>query len=82
MKSDIAVAITTVCRTTLLRAVRSIYQQDFTGSVHLLIGIDMDLHGAKTNLMQIIESERPKNVHLTVLDLGYSTSQKFGGVQR
>jgi hypothetical protein len=82
MKSDVAVAVTTVCRETLLRAVRSVYWQDFTGTVHLLIGIDVDLQGDKARLLQTIEAERPKNVLLTVVDLGYSTSQRHGGVHR
>lgn len=80
MKCDVAVVILTVCRESLLRAARSVYHQDYAGSIQLLIGVDVDLHGKKAELLALLEAEKPPRITLTVVDLGYSTSARYGGV--
>ena len=80
MKCDVAVVIQTVCRKSLLRAVRSVYRQDFPGSIHLLVGIDADPTTSKDRQIALLQAEKPANVVLTVVDLGYSSSQRYGGI--
>lgn len=79
MSFDIAVVIPTACRHSLLRAVRSIYQQSYTGTIQILIGIDRDPDENWQSLQEIIFQERPSRVNVTVVNLGYSTSKRFGG---
>lgn len=79
--ADVAVVIPTVLRPTLLRAARSVFQQDFAGRIHLLIGLDAAAgmpgdHG----LLDRLRAECPDHVMMTVLDLGYSTSARHGGI--
>ncbi len=80
MTCDVAVVMQTVCRDSLLRAVRSVYRQDFRGTIHLVLGIDVDPTGQKERLLGLIRLEKPANVVLTVIDLGYSTSSRHGGL--
>jgi hypothetical protein len=75
---DVAVVVPTILRPTLLRAVRSVYAQDLGGRIHLLIGVD--IRQGSADLLDTIRAECPSHVMLTVLDLGYSTSQRHGGV--
>lgn len=75
-----AVIITTIGRKNLLRAVRSVFAQKFSGSIQILIGFDIDLLGNKKNLMSTLESECPPNIKITWIDVGYSTSARHGGV--
>ena len=77
-KFDVAVVIPTVLRPTLLRAVRSVYNQDLSGRIQILIGIDKHLGDA--NCLDVLLRERPENVCITTLDLGYSTSIRHGGI--
>lgn len=75
---DVAVVMPTVVRPTILRALGSIFGQDFPGSIQVLIGVD----GAAGNLRLIDEAfrVRPRHVSGYVLTLPYSTSQRHGGV--
>lgn len=75
---DVAVVIPTVLRASLLRAVDSIFTQDFLGTVHLLIGVDKVIGGR--DVLEKILTKRPGNVFITILDPGYSTSQRHGGL--
>ena len=75
---DVAVVTVTMVRPTLAQAIRSVYQQQFPGRIQVLIGIDR-LQGARSFLDALVD-ERPSNVHVTLLDLGYSTSQRHGGI--
>ncbi|MDR3555780.1 MAG: tetratricopeptide repeat protein [Syntrophobacteraceae bacterium] len=76
--ADVAVVIQTVLRPTLLRAVRSVFDQDHAGTIQVLIGIDFP-QGDSAQL-DTLARECPSNVILTVLDLGYSTSLRHGGI--
>ena len=76
--ADLAVVIPTILRPSLLRAARSVFRQDFDGRIHLLIGIDMPAGDA--GVLDQLQQECPPHVMLTVLDLGYSTSVRHGGL--
>lgn len=80
MQQDLAIVICTVCRETLLRAVASIFAQSYTGTIQILIGIDVDLYGTKNFLQQAIFNECPDNIQINWIDVGYSTSIRHGGV--
>lgn len=75
---DAAVVIPTVLRPSLLGAVRSVFAQDIRGRVQILIGIDKPL--GDPAMLDRLRAECPAHMHLTVLDLGYSTSARHGGV--
>ncbi|WP_150539285.1 glycosyltransferase family A protein [Actinobacillus vicugnae] len=77
---QLAVVIITVGRSSLLRAVRSIFAQQFSGNIQILIGIDIDLSGQLPSYRQILMQECPSNINIVWLDLGYSTSKRHGGV--
>ncbi|MFD2232468.1 hypothetical protein [Phaeospirillum tilakii] len=76
--SDVAVVIPTVLRETLTRAVHSVFDQDLDGRIQILIGIDA-VHGPAEQLAGLMES-CPDNVTLTIVDPGYSTARRNGGV--
>ena len=75
---DAAVVIPTLLRPSLLRAVRSVFAQDLAGRVQILVGIDIAEgdHAVLENLRQ----ECPGHMHLMILDPGYSTSIRHGGL--
>jgi len=75
---EVAVVIPTVLRPTLLRAVRSVFAQDLPGRIQILIGVDK-AQGDEAALATLA-AECPEHVALTVLDLGYSTSSRHGGL--
>lgn len=75
---DVAVVIATVVRPTILQAVRSIFAQDFSGRVQVLIGIDRWV--GERGAIDALLSECPSHMAVTVVDLGYSTSQRNGGL--
>lgn len=77
---DLAVVIQTVGRATLKRAVESVFAQDFNGTIHVLIGVDIDMFGHCAELRESFEGRCPSHIALTWLDLGYSTSRRHGGV--
>ncbi|UOO82406.1 hypothetical protein LVJ83_02715 [Uruburuella testudinis] len=79
---DLAVVIATVCRKSLLRAVDSIFQQDFTGRIQILIGVDKDLGGNEQKIKAQLQKKCPPNCSLFWLNPGYSTSKRHGGVHR
>lgn len=76
--ADVAVVIPTVLRPQLLRAVRSVFRQDIGGRLHLLIGVDAPLGDA--SLLDCVRQECPSHVGLTLVDPGYSTSSRHGGL--
>lgn len=76
--SDVAVIMPTVLRPVILRAVRSIYHQDFAGRIQILIGVDR-AQGAIEPLRQLLD-ERPSHVSALILQLPWSTSVRHGGV--
>jgi hypothetical protein len=75
---DAAVVVPTVLRPSLLRAVRSVFAQDLVGRVQVLVGIDVTQ--GDPGLIDQLRRECPARMHLTVLDLGYSTSARHGGI--
>ena len=75
---DIAIAMTTVVRPTLAQAIRSVYAQRFGGRIQVLIGIDR-WQGERAMLDALV-AESPSHVSVTQLELGYSTSQRHGGL--
>jgi len=76
--ADAAVILPTILRPTLLKAVRSVYAQNFVGRIHLLIGVDV--HGGEASILDRIQAECPSHVTLTIVDPGYSTSTRHGGL--
>src|SRR5262249_16667058 len=75
---DVAVVMCTVLRPSLRSAIKSVYAQDLRGRIQLVIGVDKAL-GPIEPLLQVL-SERPAHVSALVLDPGYSTSVRHGGV--
>jgi hypothetical protein len=75
---DVAVVMPTVVRPSILRALDSIFAQDFPGQIQVLIGVDR----AQGDMGLIDEAMRgrPPNVSGYVLALPYSTSLRNGGV--
>ena len=76
--ADVAVVLPTILRPSLLKAARSVFSQNFLGRIHLLIGVDV--HRGDEGILDVIQAECPPHVTLTVLDPGYSTSVRHGGV--
>jgi hypothetical protein len=74
----VAIVVPTVVRATLGQAIRSVYAQDFAGRIQILIGIDW-WRGDRAYVEALV-AEAPSHVAVTVLDLGYSTSQRNGGL--
>jgi hypothetical protein len=75
---DAAVVIQTVLRPTLVQAVRSVFAQDCRGRIQILLGIDRAQ--GDPALIDQIRAECPDHVALTVIDPGYSTSQRHGSL--
>jgi hypothetical protein len=75
---DVAVVIPTVLRPTFSRAVRSVFRQAGVTSIQILVGIDKA--GGNTSLLDELARQCPSHCALTVLDLGYSTSVRHGGL--
>jgi hypothetical protein len=73
-----AVVIPTILRLDLIRAVESIYDQDLTDRLQIMIGIDVAKHSP--DFLGPLLARRPKNVSAMVLALPYSTSARHGGV--
>lgn len=76
----IAVVMITIGRKSLLRAVRSIFKQDFNQPVQVLIGVDCDPEKNIPIWKAILAKECPAHIELTWIELGYSTSARHGGV--
>jgi hypothetical protein len=75
---DIAIVMTTVVRPSLAQAIRSVYAQRFAGRIQILVGIDR-WEGERAVLDGLL-AECPSHVAVTEVDLGYSTSQRHGGL--
>jgi hypothetical protein len=75
---DIAVVMTTVVRPSIQQAIRSIFAQQFEGRTQILVGIDK-WEGERA-LLEALDAERPSHVAMTIVDLGYSTSCRHGGL--
>jgi hypothetical protein len=75
---DVAVVFQTLLRPSLVRAVRSVFRQDLKGRIQILIGIDK--HQCDSSVLDELQRECPDNFFLTVIDLGYSTNLRYGGL--
>jgi glycosyltransferase involved in cell wall biosynthesis len=75
---DVAVVIPTTLRSSLTKSIHSIFNQNYKGSIQILVGIDCKM-GDKSQLDLLLQ-QCPKNMAITILDLGYSTSVRHGGV--
>ena len=75
---DSAVVIPTTLRDTLTRAVESIFNQDLDGRVQVMIGVDKALGDKK--ILDHLRKKCPDNMAITVIDPGYSTSVRHGGI--
>jgi tetratricopeptide (TPR) repeat protein len=76
--ADVAVVLQTILRPSLEIAVQSVYRQDFPGRIHLLIGVDVAA-GDRAVLDRLL-AQCPDHVMVSILDPGYSTSRRHGGV--
>jgi len=77
---ELSIVIVTVCRDSLLRALASIYVQNFQGMIQVLIGIDCDLYNQEDYLKKTILGSAPKFIKIEWINIGYSTSKRHGGV--
>jgi hypothetical protein len=73
----VAVVVPTILRNSLLKAVRSVYTQNFEGRIHVLIGVDVPQ--GDVAIVETLRTECPSHVSLTIVDPGYSTSRRHGG---
>lgn len=76
-QAEVAVVLQTVLRPSLERAVRSVFEQDLVGRIHLLIGVDKALGDRR--LIERLLSSCPSHIGITKFDPGYSTSIRHGG---
>ena len=77
-RADVAVVITTLLRPSLLAALRSVFRQDFKGTLQVVVGVDQR-DGDPAPLHALLR-ERPANVGALVLDPGFSTAERHGGI--
>ena len=75
---DVAVVMPSVVRPSLARALRSSLAQDHPGRIQALIGIDRR-EGDLALLKPVLDAMPPRRV-VTLLDPGYSTSVRHGGL--
>ncbi len=75
---DVAIVMTTVVRPSIQQAIRSVFAQQSGGRIQLLVGIDK-WQGERA-LLDALIAECPSHVAITVVDLGYSTSKRHGGL--
>jgi hypothetical protein len=75
---DVAVVVPTILRPSLLQAVRSLFAQDLDGRVHILVGVDVA--EGDPGILDVLAGECPAHMHLSILDPGYSTSVRHGGL--
>ena len=77
---DVAIIIPTIMRPELEKTLDSIFKQDFNGRIQILIGVDKSKKD-RNNLLKLF-STQPDNCITTILDLGYSTSIRHGGLRK
>ena len=75
---DAAVVIPTVLRPELVQALHSVFEQKFSGRIHILIGIDNI--GGDPGLIEAVCARRPPNCAVQVFWPGFSTSVLHGGL--
>ena len=75
---DAAVVIGTIVRPTLKDALLSVFRQTHPGRIQIMLGIDKAM--GDRSVIETALKHRPPNQVVTLLDLGYSTSVRHGGV--
>jgi len=75
---DVTVVIPTVLRPQLLKAVKSVFEQDIKGTVQVLLGIDQAL--GSSDIIDQLHASCPSHMKVDVVDIGYSTSRRHGGL--
>lgn len=75
---DVAVVMVTVVRPTFAQALRSVFAQAFAGRIHVLVGVDRWQGDRAT--VAALQADCPSHIAVSVIDLGYSTSQRNGGL--
>ena len=75
---DAAVVIGTIVRPTLKDALMSVFRQTHPGRLQIMLGIDKAM--GDRGVIEEALKHRPPNQAVTLLDLGYSTSMRHGGV--
>jgi len=76
--ADVAVIMPTIVRPALGPALRSVFQQRFSGRIQVLVGVDRML--GDPAIIDEVMAERPDNVSVLLLNLPWSTSKRHGGV--
>ena len=76
--SDVAIVMPSIIRRSLYRALDSIFRQDFSGRLQILVGIDRPSDSLES-LFKFIEM-RPRNHSVLVLHLPFSTAVRNGGL--
>jgi hypothetical protein len=79
MRHRITVVVLTTCRTSLLRALRSVFGQSLREPMQVLIGVDRDPDRRLPVLFETLRRECPTHITLSLLNMGYSTSVRHGG---
>jgi len=75
---NVAVIIPTIGRSSLGKAIRSVYAQQFEGTIQILVGVDIQ-QGDPELLSSLIHAA-PPNCFVSVIDPGYSTASRHGGL--
>lgn len=77
----VSVIISTIGRDSLKDCLASILAQDYQGSIQIMLGLEHDEYGKFGELRRFLTSlKMPDRFTLTVIDVGYSTSVRNGGV--
>ena len=75
---DAGVVMVTVVRETFAQALRSVFGQAFAGRIQVLVGVDR--WQGDRSVVEDLARQSPSHIAVTMLDLGYSTSQRNGGL--
>lgn len=79
MKS-ISIAMTTIGRKSLFAVLEKLNNQSFDGQIQILLGLDIDKNGEFYSILDKFKAIQKNNVEIAVLDIGYSTSVRHGGI--
>ncbi len=78
---EAAVIMPSTLRETIFKALESVFAQTDIGPVQILIGIDIDPENNIDSLCSFLESA-PDNIAISLINPGYSTSQRHGGMHK
>jgi len=81
--ADVAVVMTTILRHRIATALGSVFAQSEAGTIQVLIGVDLAAAGGVSlDDLYAFLATRPSHVGALVLDTGYSTAERNGGLHR